>query len=548
MNPVCAHLPTDPARAVDALRARRSARRLQRLDRFDAFYQAYITALVALMCVLFLSEWTGGLPLLASRAALADDGSALLGVVSALAVAAGLRSGSRGGPLALEAAEVRHVVLSPVPRSVSLRTPAQRQLRFLASAACAVGGIVGQVASHRLPGHALAWTATGALWACATVTAAVGVGWLAAGTRLKTRTATVLATALVGSAAAEVAGKLPTSPTHWLGALGVLPLRADLPVAVAAPAASLLLAALGLARLSGTSVEQLARRSALVTELRFAATMRDLRTVMLLRRQLHQEHPRRTPWMRTRRRGGRSIVVARDWRALKRTPASRMLRVLALTAGATVAAIGAWTGTTALVAAAGLCAFLVGLELLEPLAQEIDRCTILELVPVPRGAILARHLVVPTVAGAVLAAGAAVAVLPFAADSQARAVVIVVAAVAPLASVAGAAISVLRDGKAPGGQAIDQLMLPPEAVGMRLVYRTALPPAVAAAGFLPVVLAQKALERGADPVSSARSAAVVVALVASGVATWVRHGDDLGERWAAAAAQTTTPSTRSVEP
>lgn len=536
-----------PAAAVHALRGRRSARRLQRIDRFDAFYQAYITALVALMCVLFLSEWTGGLPLLASRAALAEDGSAALGVVSALAVAAGLRSGARGGPLALEAAEVRHVVLSPVPRSVSLRSPARRQLRFLAAVACAVGGIVGQVASHRLPGHALAWTAAGALWACATVTAAVGVGWLAAGSRWGTRTSTLLATALVGSAVAEVVGVLAVSPMHWLGLLGVLPLRVDPFVAGAVPACTVLLAAIGLARLPGTSVEHLARRSALVAELRFAATMRDLRTVMLLRRQLHQERPRRTPWLRTRRRGGRSIVVARDWRALKRTPASRVLRVLGLTAGATAAAIGTWNGTTALAAVAGLCAFLVGLELLEPLAQEIDRCTILDLLPVRRGEILVRHLIVPTVAGAVLATGAALAVLPFAADAPARTVVVVVAVVAPLAAVAGAAISILRDSKTPGGQAIDQLMLPPEAVGMRLVYRTMLPPAVAAAGFLPVVLAQRAVERGADPVSSARSSAVLVAVVAAGAAAWVRHGDELGKGWAAAAAQTSTPTTRSAE-
>ena len=47
-------------------------------------------------------------------------------------VAVGLRSGSRGGPLALERAEVRHVLLAPVDRTTALRAPAIRQLRFLA--------------------------------------------------------------------------------------------------------------------------------------------------------------------------------------------------------------------------------------------------------------------------------------------------------------------------------------------------------------------------------------------------------------------------------
>ena len=50
-----------------------------------------------------------------------------------------------------------------------------------------------------------------------------------------------------------------------------------------------------------------------------------------------------------------------------------------------------------------------------------------------------------------------------------------------MAAVAGAAINVLRDGAGPGSQVLEQLMLPPEAVGMRLVYKLALPPAVAVA-------------------------------------------------------------------
>ena len=55
-------------------------------------------------------------------------------------IALGLRSGSRGGPLALERAEVRHVLLAPVDRTTALRAPAIRQLRFLAFVGMVAGG------------------------------------------------------------------------------------------------------------------------------------------------------------------------------------------------------------------------------------------------------------------------------------------------------------------------------------------------------------------------------------------------------------------------
>ena len=52
-------------------------------------------------------------------------------------------------------------------------------------------------------------------------------------------------------------------------------------------------------RLSGRlRVDALTRRAALVSQLRFAVTMQDLRTVIVLRRQLRNEHPRRVPWWR----------------------------------------------------------------------------------------------------------------------------------------------------------------------------------------------------------------------------------------------------------
>jgi hypothetical protein len=92
--------------------------------------------------------------------------------------------------------------------------------------------------------------------------------------------------------------------------------------------------------------------------------------------------------------------------------------------GATAAAVGAWNGTTALIVVAGLCSFLIGLEVLEPLAQEIDRCTVLDLAPVSKGEILSRHLIVPSLVAAALSTAAAVCVVPFILAGQSRSVVV----------------------------------------------------------------------------------------------------------------------------
>ena len=92
----------------------------------------------------------------------------------AIALFVGLRSGSRGGPLALERADVRHVLLAPVDRGVALRGPALRQLRFLVFVAAVVGAIAGSWPPRRLPHGAVAWAASGAAVAALAVALAVG--------------------------------------------------------------------------------------------------------------------------------------------------------------------------------------------------------------------------------------------------------------------------------------------------------------------------------------------------------------------------------------
>jgi hypothetical protein len=522
---------TEPAHA--ALLRRRRQNRTAKIEPFDAFYRAYVTALIAGMAVLAASGWLGDERASVASRVLAHDGAAVLAVVSAVAIAAGLRSGARGGPFAVEAPDVRHVLLAPVDRGSALRNAALRQLRFLAGSAAAGGATAGILASHRLDGGALAWTATGAVYAVATLSVSLGAAWCASGARLAPPLATlvsaVLVTASVLAARADVPG--PTTP---LGRLAVLPLRNDsLLVGAVALAAGVLLAG-GARLLERSSVERLSRRSSLIGELRFAATMRDLRTVMVLRRQLTQERPRSRPWVRVRGVGSLPPVIRRDVRALVRLPPSRAVRLAGAIGVAAVCGVGVWHGTTALAVLGGLAGFVAGLELLEPLAQDLDHPHLLDLAPVPKGPVHAMHLIVPSV---VLVACALAVAVPLGATmgGDAPPVAALFAVSVAVASVAGAAGSILRDSD-PGSLAIDELMLPPEAMGMRLLYKTVWPPALAALGYLPVIMARSAAASGSDPVGAATTATLLVLSGAAAFSWWVRSRDSLKTSWAQATA------------
>ena len=116
---------------VQELRRTRRTRRLGSLEWFEVAYRVYLAALVGGGVVLWLSG------LVVRRAGDArsrsptslDHGPAVLGAGVALAVALGLRSGSDGGPIAIEPPDVRHLLLAPVPRRDVLARPVVQRLR-----------------------------------------------------------------------------------------------------------------------------------------------------------------------------------------------------------------------------------------------------------------------------------------------------------------------------------------------------------------------------------------------------------------------------------
>ena len=491
----------------------------------DAFYQAYLTAILGLIAVAVLSGMVGDQALRPDQiSGVLRHGPGWAGIAAAFAIALGLRSGSRGGPLALEWAEVRHVLLAPVDRTMALRAPAIKQLRFLGFVGIVVGGIAGQLAAKRLSGGAAPWIATGALAGATLVGLSVGSALTAAAARLPRWVASLTGLVLLGAALADGLGALAVSPTRPFGDLVLWPLRfAPIGLAVVVVAAGLVVTGMG--GLGRTSLEASERRSTLVGQLRFAATLQDLRTVIVLRRQLAMELPRLRPWVRLQVRGtGRLPVFTRGLRGILRWPAARVARLLLLAGVTGLCLRGVWSGTSPLVVAAGVAMFVAALDTVEPLAQEVDHPSRRDASPIDAAAIHLRHVPVGLLGqGLVAAMAMGVAVIP--GGGQVPGAVAVLCAF-PLAfgGLGGALVSVLAGPASVGG---GWSLAPPEAQGMRLAFRTAWPPGIAVIGAVPVLMARSAIEHGRIGTEGAAPFVVVSVLLFAGVCGWVRVREEI---------------------
>jgi hypothetical protein len=507
----------------------RRTKRIADIHWIDAFYSAYLTGIVCLVAVVTLSGAIGDGDV--DRAGVREvlqHGPGWLGGVAALAIALGVRSGSRGGPLALERADVRHVLLAPVDRGSALRGPALRQLRFMAFVGLLVGAVAGQLASHRLPGSTFAWVGTGALGGLTAVSLGVGAAYVTGALRLPRWVTSLIGVGLLAAAVLEGADVIGVSPTEPFGRLLLWPLRFHV-LGLVPVVAGAALALLGLSLVGTVSLEAAERRSTLVGQLRFAATLQDLRTVVVLRRQLALELPRKRPWIRLRVTGsGRLPVFVRGLRGVLRWPAARVARLGLLAIVAAAALRGAWAGTTPLLALAGIAMFLAGLDGIEPLAQEVDHPSRRDASPMPPAEIHLRHVpvcVLVLLLTAAAAAGLAAVPGPGRVPSS---VALVLAVPLAMGGVGGALVSVLG-GSSSMGEAWS--LAPVEAQGMRLAIRTVWPPAIAVLGAAPALAARIAVDDGNPGQAAALSAAAGVVGLFSLVVGWVRVRDDIAAWW-----------------
>ncbi|HVF13671.1 MAG TPA: hypothetical protein VM942_03675, partial [Acidimicrobiales bacterium] len=281
----------------------------------------------------------------------------------------------------------------------------------------------------------------------------------------------------------------------------------------------LLLPVVGLAAVGGTSLDAARRQAGLLAQLRFALTLQDVRTVILLRRQLAAEGPRRRPWFRLPS-GSRRPVWRRDWQGVLRWPAVRLARLVVLGVVAGLAASGAWRGTPALVFVAAAALLVAALEAVEGLAQEADHPVRLDTLPIRSGRLVVRHLGVPFVVTLVVvtvAVGAA-AVSALMSDGSRTALTVGAVMVVPasLAAVAGAALSVQTD-------PVDPLLVLEPLGATRLLVRAAAPTVLAVAAVLPVLSGRAALDAGLAPAAGAGMAAAAVLLAATAAVAWLRR-------------------------
>jgi hypothetical protein len=527
------------------LRRSRRRRRTANFDVFEAIYRAYITGVVSAIVIWLASGLVGDTRVdAATLARVQAHGAAVVGIAVGVAFAIGCRSGGRGGPLVIEAADVRHVLLSPVDRNVALRPPAWRQLRFGGTVGAAVGAAAGLLAYRRLPGDPLAWIASGAFTGAFAAAGSLGLAMIVSGRRLGSRLGTLLALLVVGWSVADYLGPTTTSPATDLGVLALWPLRFR-PIGFVGPVVALAAVMIGLVLVGGASIEAAERRATLVGQIRFAATLRDLRTVVVLRRQLAQELPRQRPWIRL----GRSLPAApersgpggapaltprtgtvkarwfpvwrRGWHGILRFPALRLVRLAVLGAVAGAALVGVWRGTTPLLLVAALALYVAALDAVEPLSQELDHPDRREGYGLEEGVLFLRT-VGPSVVVMIVVAlfGWAAAVALTLGSSLAVQVGGLMAVPAALCGAGAACISVIQ-GPPPVFSSTDS-MLPPEMAGVRALLRTLVPPLVALVGVLPV-LAGRSPPPHQSAVAGTGAVLPFVIVVVLLVGAWIRY-------------------------
>ena len=514
------------AATVRELRRARRTRRLGQLEWFEIAYRVYLTALAGGLAIAWLSGLVSDEPATAAQLAdVFDRGPAVIGLFAVAAFALGLRSGSDGGPISLEAGDVRHLMPAPVPRRAVLLTPVVQRCRALAFAGLIVGGIAGELASRRLPGSAAAWAASGAATGALIGPLFVVTAVLTHALRVPRWAATALG-AVVAVVQILAATRGWYGPGNGLGSLALWGMRTNI-VDLVSVAVVLAMAVAALALADRLRLEPLTRRANLVSQLHFAVTMQDLRTVVLLRRQLRGEQPRIRPWWRMKSSSSVNATRAvwqRDLRGLARYPASRLVRMATLAAAGGVCAVVVDRGTTPLVLGVAAALYLLGLDAIEPMSQEIDHPDHADAVPHERGWLLVRHFAAP-----------AAALVPFALIGAAVVAVVepehalgALALCVPMAwaGACGAVVSVVRDSFDPVSPSAATVAVPPEFAGFTSTLNMLIPlVASIIASLTPLAMRQS------PTVGTAVRMTVLNLLVVGVAGRWVVRREAWREMW-----------------
>jgi len=478
--------------ALHDLRRARRANRLADVHWIDALYRVYMVGLVGVILIMLAS---GQLPDdkvdAAGAITFANEAPMWLGLMFALAFGFGMRSGGRGGPLVLEAPVVMHELNAPVPRAEVVRGPAIKQLRFLAFAGAVVGAIVGELAARRLPQNVVLVVVCASLAFALAGVLGSATAMAVSGRRMRWWPANAVAALAIGWSILDVTTKHLTSPLTMLAEIAFWPITFRI-TGLVGIVLVVLMTFLAMTRIGDLSLEHALRRAGLVAQLRFAVTLQDVRTVVLLRRQLSQENPRLTPWIRIGRAKRRNLVPPawkRDWQSYLRFPLPRLIRMgsLGVIAGLSLGMV--WRGTIPMIVVAGIALYFAAYDAAEPTAQEVDHPTRWESYPDTPGRLILQHLAASftvMVVVCLFAGAAAVTLAPFEVVWKLFLVLIVPVA---LASAAAAPISTAQGAPDVAGLA----GLGPDIMGWVMLARVVIPPAITIVALLPL------LGAGSDP-------------------------------------------------
>jgi hypothetical protein len=497
--------------AVRALEQARRDNRRRQLDVWDAIYQAYLVgfsvlAVLALASAVLPAETVSD-PTLAW---IAERGPAAIGLVISAAVAVALRSGARGGPLVFDPPTVYHVLQSPVDRPFVTRRVAADQLRSGLAWGAVAGATAGLAASASLPGSTFGTAAGFAAAGSATAAAAIGSGLVASGRRWSLSVATIAGVSLVAWSVLDLAMGAHTAPATNLGTLAVWDLASTPGIVVPLLLLALVVSA-GMAVCGGVSIEASRRRAGLVSQVRFALTMQDLRMVVLLRRRIAQSGQRRTPWLRIGRSAGtRAPYLRRSIQSHVRLPGSSLLGLVALIVSSAALFVVAARGIAPVALGSPLLLLVAAHMLLEPLAQEADHPTAWEAHPARAGTVVTR--LTASAVGPMVLAGLLTGLLAAAASGEG--VALVVFPLGAVGALAGAAVSTMM-----GASPLAVNPLQSEVFGLLLVMRIGVPLLPALLPFVPVTVAL-ANDGGAGAITAPTS---MLTLLACGLA-WLWLG------------------------
>jgi len=189
--------------------------------------------------------------------------------------------------------------------------------------------------------------------------------------------------------------------------------------------------------------------------------------------------------------------------------------------------------TPAFLLTAGIL-FVLGMEAMEPLSQEVDQPDRTESLPIDRGSLMFRHLAAPAVALVPFAlVGAAAATATMNVGHHEHVTVAGAAAVAAilclptvLGGATGSVVSIVRDAPDPAANASSQAFLPPEMAGLTTMLRVLIPFVITVIGTLNILIVRSAWRVGDSAVAAAGRAALGTVLFIALVAWWVRKHED----------------------